>query len=50
MGNFAEIGSASKIVLSIGMWMGRLELVTILALLHPDVLRHLRWRGKFNRS
>jgi trk system potassium uptake protein TrkH len=47
MGSYAEIGSASKIILSIGMWMGRLELVTILALLHPDVLRHLRWRGKF---
>jgi len=50
MGSFAEIGSASKVVLSIGMWMGRLELVTILALLHPDVLRHLRWRGKFSRN
>ncbi|MFT7516892.1 MAG: trk system potassium uptake protein TrkH [Myxococcota bacterium] len=50
MGNFAEIGSASKIVLSIGMWMGRLELVTILALLHPDVIRHLHWRGKFTRN
>ena len=47
MGSFADIGSASKVVLSIGMWMGRLELVTILALLHPDVLRHLRWHGKF---
>ena len=50
MGSYAEIGSASKIILSIGMWMGRLELVTILALLHPDVLRHLRWRGKFFKN
>ncbi|MBC8370827.1 MAG: TrkH family potassium uptake protein [Planctomycetes bacterium] len=50
MGNFADLNSASKIILSIGMWMGRLELVTTLALLHPDVLRHLRWRGKFSRD
>ena len=50
MGSFDEIGSASKVVLSIGVWMGRLELVTILALLHPDVLRHLRWHGKFFKN
>jgi trk system potassium uptake protein TrkH len=50
MGNFADLNGASKVILSIGMWMGRLELVTILSLLHPDVLRHLRWRGKFYRN
>jgi trk system potassium uptake protein TrkH len=50
MGSYAEIGSASKIILSIGMWMGRLELITILALLHPDVLRNLRWHGKFFKN
>jgi trk system potassium uptake protein TrkH len=45
MENFADLHPLSKIILSLGMWMGRLELVTVLVLLHPDVLRRLRWRG-----
>ncbi|HEX9793688.1 MAG TPA: TrkH family potassium uptake protein [Planctomycetota bacterium] len=44
MGNFAGFPTASKIVLTLGMWIGRLEVVTVLALLHPDVWRRLRWR------
>jgi trk system potassium uptake protein TrkH len=48
MENFASLHPLAKIVLSIGMWMGRLELVTVLVLLHPDVLRRLHWRGDRN--
>ncbi len=45
MENFADLHPMAKIILSLGMWMGRLELVTVLVLFHPDVLRRLRWRG-----
>ena len=43
MGNFAGLSTATKWLLSIAMWVGRLEIVTVLALLHPHVLRQLRW-------
>ncbi len=46
MGSYASFDDASKIVLSLGMWVGRLEVVTVLALLHPDVLKRLRLQGK----
>jgi len=42
MGNFAGFDHASKLVLTAAMWVGRLEVVTVLALLHPDVLREIR--------
>lgn len=45
MGSFAGFGVASKILMVIAMWVGRLEIVAVLALLHPDVMRNLRWRG-----
>lgn len=45
MGNFAHFNDLSKLVLIVAMWIGRLEVVTVLALLHPDVLRNLRLRG-----
>jgi len=46
MGNFAGFHPAAKILLSIAMWLGRLEIVTVLALLHPDVWKRLQWRGR----
>ncbi|MDP7061858.1 MAG: TrkH family potassium uptake protein [Planctomycetota bacterium] len=45
MENYAALHPVAKIILTLGMWMGRLELLTVLVLLHPDVLRRLRWRG-----
>lgn len=44
MGNFAGFDTLSKLLLILGMWVGRLEIVTVLALLHPDVWRQLRLR------
>ena len=44
MGNYAEFSALSKILLTLSMWLGRLEIVTVLALLHPDVWRHTSWR------
>ncbi len=43
MGNFADFSAEAKCVLAAAMWVGRLEMVTVLALLHRDVWRGLRW-------
>jgi trk system potassium uptake protein TrkH len=45
MGSYANLGDATKVALALSMWIGRLEIVTVIALLHPDVWRHLRWHG-----
>ena len=45
MGSFAHFDPLSKLVLTGAMWLGRLEIVTVLALLHPHVLRRLRFSG-----
>lgn len=45
MGNYADFSAVSKILLTLSMWLGRLEIVTVLALLHPDVWRHTHWRA-----
>jgi len=40
MANFADLHPVSKIVLTLAMWVGRLEVLTVLVLLRPEV-----WRG-----
>ena len=45
MGSFSGFSYAAKVVLTVTMWVGRLEIVTVLALLHPEVLRSLTWRA-----
>jgi trk system potassium uptake protein TrkH len=49
MANFASLPTASKLILTAGMWLGRLEIVTVLALFHPDVWRGLQLRGRPRR-
>lgn len=44
MGSYADFDIPSKLVLTFAMWIGRLEIVTVLALFHPDVLRQIRLR------
>jgi trk system potassium uptake protein len=44
MGSFADLHPISKVVLTLEMWIGRLEVVTVLVLLHPEVWRSTRWR------
>ncbi len=44
MGNFAFFGDPEKLLMTLGMWIGRLEILTVVALLHWHVLRDLRWR------
>lgn len=43
MGTYAALPTASKIVLFLNMWIGRLEVLTVLVLLQPAVWRSLRW-------
>lgn len=45
MDGYAFLAPAAKLVCMLAMWLGRLEFVTVLVLLHPEVLRHIRWRG-----
>jgi trk system potassium uptake protein len=44
MGSFASLTTVSKLTLTGAMWMGRLELMTVLVLLGPGVWRTLSWR------
>jgi trk system potassium uptake protein TrkH len=39
-GNFSSLPDAAKILLSFGMILGRLELMTVLVLFHPSFWRH----------
>jgi len=50
MGSYAEFHWGSKLILTAAMLVGRLEIVTVLALLHPDVWRRLRWSSRPRRS
>jgi trk system potassium uptake protein TrkH len=45
MGSFAELHPASKVVLILEMWIGRLEVLTVLVLFRLEVWRGIRWRG-----
>ncbi len=43
MGSFAGLHPISKLTLTGAMWVGRLEVLTVLALLRPEVWRMARW-------
>jgi trk system potassium uptake protein TrkH len=45
MGSFAGFTDSAKLLLTIAMWVGRLEIISVLALLHPTVWRHLSFRS-----
>jgi trk system potassium uptake protein len=44
MASFAPLTTVSKLTLTAAMWLGRLELMTVLVLLRPEVWRSLSWR------
>jgi trk system potassium uptake protein TrkH len=46
MGSYAGFPTLAKLILTGAMLIGRLEIVTVLALFHPDVWRHLRWKDR----
>ncbi len=45
MANYGELHPLSKLVLTAAMWIGRLEVLTVLALLRWEVWRSAHWRG-----
>lgn len=45
MSSYAHLHGMSKIVLTMAMWIGRLEVLTVLALLRPEVWRSAHWTG-----
>jgi len=45
MGSYSFLSPQGKILLTISMWLGRLEIVTVLALFHPHVWRAIRMRA-----
>ena len=44
MGHFADLHPISRVVLTLEMWIGRLEVLTVLVLFRPEVWRSARWR------
>lgn len=46
MGTYASFSDGVKLVLTFAMWIGRLEIVTVLVLFHPDFWRNIRWRDR----
>jgi trk system potassium uptake protein TrkH len=45
MGNFAGLHPVSKVVLTVEMWIGRLEVLTVLVFFRLDAWRSARWRA-----
>jgi len=43
MGHFADLHPISRIVLTMAMWIGRLEVLTVLVILRPEAWRSGRW-------
>jgi trk system potassium uptake protein TrkH len=44
MGHFGDLHPISRIVLTLEMWIGRLEVITVLVLFRPEIWRTARWR------
>jgi trk system potassium uptake protein len=44
MQNFAHLHPVSKVVLTLEMWIGRLEVLTVLVLFRAEIWRSARWR------
>jgi trk system potassium uptake protein TrkH len=46
MASFGSLHTISKMALIVAMWLGRLELMTVLVLLRPDVWAGASWRRR----
>jgi trk system potassium uptake protein TrkH len=44
MAHYGHLHPVSKVVLTAAMWIGRLEVLTVLAILRPEVWRTIQWR------
>ena len=43
MSSYVHLPGVSKIVLTLAMWIGRLEVLAVLAVLRPEVWRSAHW-------
>ena len=43
MANFADLHPVSRFVLTLAMWIGRLEVITVLVILRPEAWRSAQW-------
>ncbi len=50
MANYGALHPVSKFVLTAAMWIGRLEVITVLALLRPEVWTAAHWVDQSNES
>jgi len=50
MGSYGNFPDAAKLLLTFAMWIGRMELVAVLALFHIDVIRRVRWTDERKES
>ena len=46
MANFADLHPISRFVLTLAMWIGRLEVITVLVILRPEGWRSARWSSE----
>ncbi len=46
MANYGRLHPLSKLVLTGALWIGRVEVLTVLALLRPEVWRSAHWLAK----
>jgi trk system potassium uptake protein TrkH len=46
MSNFAHLHPVSKVVLTLEMWIGRLEVLTVLVLFRREIWRSARWKAE----
>ncbi|HUU36248.1 MAG TPA: potassium transporter TrkG, partial [Vicinamibacterales bacterium] len=46
MANFADLHPVSRVVLTLAMWIGRLEVLTVLVVLSPEVWRSGQWSAE----
>ncbi|MBP7570168.1 MAG: hypothetical protein KBA95_08940, partial [Acidobacteria bacterium] len=46
MDSFARLPPLSRVVLVVAMWLGRLELIPVLALVQPGLWRGATWRQR----
>jgi len=46
MAHYAHLHPVSKLALTAAMWIGRLEVLTVLAILRPEVWRTARWQSR----
>ena len=50
MGNFADLHPVSRVVLTLAMWIGRLEVLTVLVVLQPEAWRSSQWSAAPRRA